>query len=258
MKMITGFSSSAAVRMIILMSCLSSYCENVTAQSQLSPTGQQDGQERQPSISDDLAKAAVTKDSSTKTKEAHKKHHKIHHHEKSKHKSNSSPSEMSSISVPENDDGKSSPLVGSDSQPVQLKSSTPDQSVSTDEDSSNQKGPAANPQGDDDKSEELKSNEPEKSSDAGSGESQQIQEPMSDYIITLKKDTTKAQMDEYAAQIIQNGGKIKQTYDSIILKGFAVSVKNSLVQTLDDNPIVRDVEPDGEVHIWSNFLKSYV
>uniref|UniRef100_A0A0S1MIJ6 Inhibitor I9 domain-containing protein n=2 Tax=Phakopsora pachyrhizi TaxID=170000 RepID=A0A0S1MIJ6_PHAPC len=75
------------------------------------------------------------------------------------------------------------------------------------------------------------------------------QEHMSRYIVTLSRETTSAQLKEYADKIIQRGGKINHTYDSAILKGFAVSISDSLVTTLDDDPNVKSVEPDGEVHI---------
>ncbi|CAH7683998.1 expressed protein [Phakopsora pachyrhizi] len=76
---------------------------------------------------------------------------------------------------------------------------------------------------------------------ANPGESQQSDEK------NLKSQN--AQLKEYADKIIQRGGKINHTYDSAILKGFAVSISDSLVTTLDDDPNVKSVEPDGEVHI---------
>ncbi|KAI8447463.1 hypothetical protein BY996DRAFT_7700713 [Phakopsora pachyrhizi] len=64
---------------------------------------------------------------------------------------------------------------------------------------------------------------------------------MSRYIVTLSRETTSAQLKEYADKIIQRGGKINHTYDSAILKGFAVSISDSLVTTLDDDPNVKSV-----------------
>ncbi|KAA1124746.1 hypothetical protein PGTUg99_033633 [Puccinia graminis f. sp. tritici] len=108
------------------------------------------------------------------------------------------------------------------------------------------------------------------------------QEPKIDYIITLKQDTTKGahsslpssvdlqvqkkllmdnhhstlslfpcteQYELYKQQLIDQGAQIKHEYFSIILKGYAVSLKPSKLQSFQQDPLVKDVEMDQKVHI---------
>ncbi|EHS64198.1 hypothetical protein PGT21_015651 [Puccinia graminis f. sp. tritici] len=75
------------------------------------------------------------------------------------------------------------------------------------------------------------------------------QEPKIDYIITLKQDTTKEQYELYKQQLIDQGAQIKHEYFSIILKGYAVSLKPSKLQSFQQDPLVKDVEMDQKVHI---------
>ncbi|KAH9440287.1 hypothetical protein MJO28_016544 [Puccinia striiformis f. sp. tritici] len=75
------------------------------------------------------------------------------------------------------------------------------------------------------------------------------QEPKAAYIVTLKKETTKEQFEVYKQQLLDQGADIKHEYYSIILKGFAVSLKPTKLQTFQQDPLVTDIEMDQQVHI---------
>ncbi|KAG0142340.1 hypothetical protein CROQUDRAFT_109913 [Cronartium quercuum f. sp. fusiforme G11] len=68
-------------------------------------------------------------------------------------------------------------------------------------------------------------------------------------IITLKPETTTEELKAYGKKLEDEGGIIKHTYDSIIMKGFAVSLPTNRVASLTDDPNVKYVEPDSEVHV---------
>jgi len=75
------------------------------------------------------------------------------------------------------------------------------------------------------------------------------QEPKSDFIITLKQDTTKEQFEAYKQQLLDQGSEIRHEYFSIILKGFAVALRPSMLQSFQQDPLVKDIEMDQKVHI---------
>ncbi|KAA1107428.1 hypothetical protein PGT21_013691 [Puccinia graminis f. sp. tritici] len=72
------------------------------------------------------------------------------------------------------------------------------------------------------------------------------QEATSVYIITLKDNTTPAQFQAYRQQLIKQGAVIKYEYS--IIKGFAVYIKPSQVQSIKKDPLVKNIEKDQEVH----------
>ncbi|MBW0519963.1 hypothetical protein O181_059678 [Austropuccinia psidii MF-1] len=67
------------------------------------------------------------------------------------------------------------------------------------------------------------------------------------YIITFKEDTTQQQLDDYEHQLVSQGGHITHRYTSV-LKGFAVKIEPSALNSLQQNPQITGIEPDGEVH----------
>lgn len=75
------------------------------------------------------------------------------------------------------------------------------------------------------------------------------QEPKTDFIITLKQDTTKEQFEAYKQQLLDQGSEIRHEYFSIILKGFAVALRPSMLQSFHQDPLVKDIEMDQKVHI---------
>lgn len=75
------------------------------------------------------------------------------------------------------------------------------------------------------------------------------QEPKQDYIITLKKNTTPEQFEAYKQRLLDQGSVINHEYNSVILKGFAVSIGPSKLQSFQQDAQVQDIEPDQKVHI---------
>ncbi|KAH9810253.1 putative protease inhibitor [Melampsora americana] len=78
----------------------------------------------------------------------------------------------------------------------------------------------------------------------GTTETANSQEGTRDYIITFKPETTTEELNKYEQQILSQGGKIRHKYDSMIMKGFAVSVPANSLQALSDHPGIQNVEPD--------------
>ncbi|OAA39858.1 Proteinase inhibitor, propeptide [Beauveria brongniartii RCEF 3172] len=66
---------------------------------------------------------------------------------------------------------------------------------------------------------------------------------MPTYIVTLKDDASPEQVKEAKAKCVEQGGKIIHEYD--IIKGFSVSYPEDAITTLESNPYVKAVEPDG-------------
>ncbi|KAM3557044.1 hypothetical protein MY1884_004737 [Beauveria asiatica] len=66
---------------------------------------------------------------------------------------------------------------------------------------------------------------------------------MPTYIVTLKDDASPEQVKEAKAKCTEQGGKIIHEYD--IIKGFSVSYPEDAITTLESNPHVKAVEPDG-------------
>ncbi|PLW15563.1 hypothetical protein PCANC_15845 [Puccinia coronata f. sp. avenae] len=70
------------------------------------------------------------------------------------------------------------------------------------------------------------------------------------YIITLKDGTTDEEFQAYKQYLISRGIEIKYEYN--IIKGFAVSTKPSEIQPLENDPLVKSIEKDQEVHTLPN------
>ncbi|KAG0148864.1 hypothetical protein CROQUDRAFT_89685 [Cronartium quercuum f. sp. fusiforme G11] len=80
-------------------------------------------------------------------------------------------------------------------------------------------------------------------------ESVYSKEPKHNFLITLKPGTTTEELDEYEKQLQVQGGTIRHKYNSVLLKGFAVSLPESRLEGLSEDPNIQYVEPDGDVHI---------
>ncbi|KAG5925498.1 hypothetical protein E4U42_004236 [Claviceps africana] len=68
---------------------------------------------------------------------------------------------------------------------------------------------------------------------------------MTSYIITLKDDTTKDEVEAAKQQAIDQGGKIIQSW--MLIKGFAVEMDDDAVTTLESNPHILTIEKDSLV-----------
>ncbi|RHZ88031.1 hypothetical protein Glove_26g182 [Diversispora epigaea] len=71
------------------------------------------------------------------------------------------------------------------------------------------------------------------------------------YIITLDKNTPKERMEEMEDTLVGLGAVIIHKY-TIIMKGWAVEMSDSLVNPLSEDESVTSIEPDGEVNINSH------
>ncbi|KAH9446446.1 hypothetical protein MJO29_016084 [Puccinia striiformis f. sp. tritici] len=71
--------------------------------------------------------------------------------------------------------------------------------------------------------------------------------PKSVYIITLKDGTTREQFQAYKQQLIKQGTDVKFDYE--LIKGFAISIAPSQVQSFKTDPLIKSIEKDSEVHI---------
>ncbi|CAH1760434.1 12397_t:CDS:2 [Entrophospora sp. SA101] len=68
---------------------------------------------------------------------------------------------------------------------------------------------------------------------------------MKNYIITFRRDTPDATIDQMINIIEKNGGKVYQTYNSLF-KGFAAKVPTNFVQVLDKDSSILSIEEDQE------------
>ncbi|POW19956.1 hypothetical protein PSHT_04127 [Puccinia striiformis] len=66
-------------------------------------------------------------------------------------------------------------------------------------------------------------------------------------LITLKDGTTKEQFQAYKQQLIKQGTDVKFDYE--LIKGFAISIAPSQVQSFKTDPLIKSIEKDSEVHI---------
>ncbi|KAI9600400.1 hypothetical protein H4Q26_000183 [Puccinia striiformis f. sp. tritici PST-130] len=65
--------------------------------------------------------------------------------------------------------------------------------------------------------------------------------------VTLKDGTTKEQFQAYKQQLIKQGTDVKFDYE--LIKGFAISIAPSQVQSFKTDPLIKSIEKDSEVHI---------
>ncbi|KAH9820815.1 hypothetical protein DFH28DRAFT_1121174 [Melampsora americana] len=98
---------------------------------------------------------------------------------------------------------------------------------------------------------EAKKEEGSQTSTEGSNNENNLHsdEPKSNYIISLKPEITDDELKEYERQLKKKGGSIRYRYDSFLLKGFSVSIRDGAIQTLSEDPRIQFIEPDGDVHI---------
>ncbi|KAJ3484721.1 hypothetical protein NLI96_g5450 [Meripilus lineatus] len=66
------------------------------------------------------------------------------------------------------------------------------------------------------------------------------------YIVVFKDSATPEQIEQYANDVHKNGGAVLNRYDSV-LKGFAATIPQSFLQSLQGSDLIDYVEPDGVV-----------
>ncbi|KAI0305697.1 hypothetical protein B0F90DRAFT_1700154 [Multifurca ochricompacta] len=55
------------------------------------------------------------------------------------------------------------------------------------------------------------------------------------YIVVFKKTASQDAIDNQASQVNENGGFVKNKFDSIILKGFSAEIPDTYLLTLQSN-----------------------
>lgn len=64
------------------------------------------------------------------------------------------------------------------------------------------------------------------------------------YIVVFKGTATKEQIDNYANEVNNNGGKVTHRYDAI-LEGFSAIIPDHFLSSLQALDIIDYIEPDG-------------
>lgn len=68
------------------------------------------------------------------------------------------------------------------------------------------------------------------------------------YIVVFKKQVTQDQVDQYIAEVNNNGGKVTQRFDGSVLLGFAAHIPDEHLLSLKSlEGIVDYIEPDQPV-----------
>ncbi|KAG5342957.1 hypothetical protein J132_05631 [Termitomyces sp. J132] len=62
------------------------------------------------------------------------------------------------------------------------------------------------------------------------------------YIVVFKKNVTKEQIDKYADEVNNNGGKVTNVYESV-LNGFAAHLPDSYFQSLQADDVIDYIGP---------------
>ncbi|KAI8923928.1 hypothetical protein BC831DRAFT_468468 [Entophlyctis helioformis] len=73
------------------------------------------------------------------------------------------------------------------------------------------------------------------------------------YIVMFKADTPKDVIDKAADDVVKQGGTIGHRYDSSIL-GFAATMPDNLLTSLNTHAHVDVIEADGEVSAYAKTL----
>ncbi|EGG01428.1 uncharacterized protein MELLADRAFT_67100 [Melampsora larici-populina 98AG31] len=62
--------------------------------------------------------------------------------------------------------------------------------------------------------------------------------------VSLNPEITEEELNEYERQLKKKGGSIRYKYDSFLLKGFSVSIRDGAIQTLSEDPRIQFIGID--------------